>query len=473
MSLRLFDTLTRQYVPVEPLEAGHVRIYTCGPTVWNRVHIGNFRTFIFEDVLRRWLDHRFKRVTHVMNLTDVDDRIINNARDHGHTLDEETEQWIAAFFEDRDALGIRPAHHYPRATEYIEEMVALIEKLEAKGAAYKSDGSYYFHIAAFPSYGKLSGASAAGLIAGASGRIDSDDYDKEDIRDFALWKAVAPGEIGWDSRIGRGRPGWHIECSAMSMTLLGDTLDIHCGGVDNIFPHHENEIAQSEAATGRRFVCQWCHSAHLRIAGEKMAKRLGNFETVPEVIGMGNRPAALRYMLAATTHYRKSLNYSDEPLAASHEAVERFTAFRDRVGQLQAGAGDEARDDAVLTSVREARRGFEDAMDDDLNLPEAMGAVFTGVREINRLLDTGGVSAETQTGLRHLIEQVDDVLGVLVLVDRDRRAAPSAEEQSLLDARVRAREERDFAESDRLREQLAQRGILVEDTAQGQRWRRS
>ena len=246
MTLQLHDTMSRELVAVEPIEPGHIRMYTCGPTVWNRVHIGNFRTFIFEDVLRRWLDRRFgNNVTHVMNLTDVDDRIIKNAVANGHSLDEETAQWITAFEEDRDTLGIRPAHHYPRATEYIEQMVDLIERLEVAGAAYQADDSYYFHIAAFPAYGKLSGASAEGLVSGASGRIDADDYTKEDVRDFALWKAVGPDEIGWDTRIGRGHPGWHIECSAMSMALLGESFDIHCGGVDNIFPHHENEIAQS------------------------------------------------------------------------------------------------------------------------------------------------------------------------------------------------------------------------------------
>jgi cysteinyl-tRNA synthetase len=472
VSLRLFDTLTRQLVTVEPLEPGHVRIYTCGPTVWNRAHIGNFRTFTFEDILRRWLDHRFERVTHVMNLTDVDDRIIKNAREHGHGLAEETEPWIAAFFEDLETLGIRPAHHYPRATQYIDQMVALVERLEAAGAAYRSDGSYYFHIAAFPRYGRLSGARAEGLLAGASGRIDADDYAKEDVRDFALWKAVGPDDIGWDTPIGRGHPGWHIECSAMSMTLLGETIDIHSGGVDNIFPHHENEIAQSEAATGRTFVRVWCHGEHLRMAGEKMAKRTGKFLTVPDVLDEGARPAALRYLFAASTHYRKPLNYSEEPLAASNEAVERFTAFRDRVVELAPVDSADARDKAVLTAVREARLGFEDAMDDDLNLPEAMGAVFTGLREINRLLDTGAVSEETKVGMQHLIKQVDDVLGVLELVDRDRQRGLTDEEQQLLTARARARESRDFGESDRLRDELAKRGVAVEDTAQGQRWRR-
>jgi cysteinyl-tRNA synthetase len=474
VTLLLHDTMSRELVAVEPIEPGHVRMYTCGPTVWNRVHIGNFRTFIFEDVLRRWLDRRFPKVTHVMNLTDVDDRIIKNAVEHGHTLDEETAQWIAAFAEDRDTLGIRPAHFYPRATEYIGQMVDLIERLEKAGAAYRTDGSYYFHIAAFPEYGKLSGASAEGLVSGASGRIDADDYTKEDVRDFALWKAVAPDQIGWDTPIGRGHPGWHIECSAMSMALLGESFDIHCGGIDNIFPHHENEIAQSEAATGVRFVRIWCHSQHLRVSGEKMAKRLGNFATVRDVLEEGASAAALRYLLAARTHYRKPLEYSDELLVDSNVAVQRLVDFQTRIAGLHTvEEEDNPRDEAILASVRLMRIGFDEAMDDDLNLPEAMGIVFSGLRDVNRELDSGPVSAETQRTLQHLLDEVDDVLGVLALVARDRQAEPDAEEQRWLEERAAARAARDFGQSDHLRVQLAGRGIEVEDTPQGQRWKRT
>jgi cysteinyl-tRNA synthetase len=475
VTLQLHDTMSRELVPVEPIEPGRVRMYTCGPTVWNRVHIGNFRTFIFEDVLRRWLDRRFaNNVIHVMNLTDVDDRIIKNAVANGHSLAEETAPWVAAFEEDRDTLGIRPAHHYPRATEYIDQMVDLIERLEQAGAAYRADGSYYFRIAAFPAYGKLSGLNAEGLVAGASGRIDADDYTKDDVRDFALWKAVGPDEIGWDTRIGRGHPGWHIECSAMSMTLLGESFEIHCGGVDNIFPHHENEIAQSEAATGKRFVRIWCHSQHLKVGGEKMAKRLGNFATVREVLDEGASPAALRYLLAARTHYRKQLDYSDELLADSSMAVQRLVDFQTRVAGLRTVEEDaNPRDEAVLASVRGMRIGFDEAMDDDLNLPEGMGIVFSGLRDVNRVLDAGAVSAETQRTLEHLLDEVDSVLGVLALVARDRQAAPDAEEQRWLDEREAARAARDYAQSDHLRGQLAARGIEVEDTPQGQRWKRT
>ena len=476
MTLRLHDTMRRALVPVEPLDGDWIRLYTCGPTVWNRAHIGNFRTFTFEDVLRRWLDRRFAKVTHVMNLTDVDDRIIKNAREHGTTLAQETAPWIEGFFEDLETLGIRRAHHYPRATEYIEQMVALVERLLAADAAYRSDSSAYFRIAAFPGYGRLSGINAEGLIAGASGRVDSDDYTKDDVRDFALWKAVAPNDIGWDTQLGRGRPGWHIECSAMSMALLGERFDIHCGGVDNIFPHHENEIAQSEAATGKPFVNIWCHSQHLRISGEKMAKRLGNFLTVPEVPAEGVRAPALRYLFAATAHYRKPLNYTDEAVAASHEAVDRLVAFRDRLAAMPVADDPEAGEDTVLKSVREARGRFDEAMDDDLNLPEAMGEVFTAIREVNRLLDHGRVTAGTRDALRDLLGEVDDVLGVFQLVDRDRAAAGgelSADESALLEQRAAARDGKRWTDADSIRDALAQRGIVVEDTPQGQRWRRA
>jgi cysteinyl-tRNA synthetase len=469
MPMRLHDTMTRSLRAVEPIESGHLRLYTCGPTVYARAHIGNFRTFLFEDVLRRWLERRHPRVTHVMNLTDVEDKIIRNAKAAGHDLDSETSPWIDAFFEDLDTLNIRRAHHYPRATAYIEEMVALVERLDAAEVTYRSDGSVYFHITAFPQYGRLSGVRADGLVAGAGGRVDADEYDKEDARDFALWKAVAADEIGWDTRLGRGRPGWHIECSAMSMALLGESFDIHCGGIDNIFPHHENEIAQSEAATGRPFVQVWCHGAHLRIDDEKMAKSLGNHATVPELVDSGARPSALRYLLIAAAHYRKTINYSDASLHAAAESVDRFADFSDRIRALAPSPGSGAAD----AQVSAARAAFEAAMDDDLNLPEAMGAIFTLIRSLNRELDRGTVDGGARSQLVDLIEEVDDVLGVLPLVERERAAATlSIDEKEMLEARVAARAARQWVESDRLRASLAEAGIAVEDTPAGQRWRR-
>ena len=468
--MQLFDSMTRRLHEVQPLEPGHVRLYTCGPTVYARAHIGNFRTFVFEDVLRRWLERRFPRVTHVMNLTDVEDKIIRNAIASGRDLAAETSPHIAGFFEDLDALGIRRAHHYPRATEYIEQMVDLIERLGSRGVTYRADGSVYFHIAAFPGYGRLSGARAASLVAGASGRVDADEYDKEDARDFALWKAVSGDDIGWDTRLGRGRPGWHIECSAMSMSLLGESFDIHCGGVDNMFPHHENEIAQSEAATGKPFVRLWCHSAHLRIGGEKMAKSLGNFATLREVLDSGAPPAAFRFLLAAGAHYRSPVNYGDDALHMSVKAVERLVAFRDRLREAVPSGVDA--DDANLDRAEVAERDFAAAMDDDLNLPEAMGVIFTLIRDVNRDLDRDQLSAAARERLLRVVDGVDDVLGVLTLVDRGVQELP-ADLTALLDARAAARTARRFAEADRLRDELAERGVLVEDTAQGQRWRRS
>ena len=470
MTLRLHDTLTRALREVVPLENGHVRLYTCGPTVYARPHIGNYRTFLVEDVLRRWLERRFPDVTHVMNLTDVEDKIIRNASAAGHDLDTETAPWIEAFSEDLDTLNIRPAHHYPRATEYIEEMVALIERLEAAAVTYRSDGSVYYRIAAFPDYGRLSGARAEGLVAGAGGRVDADEYDKEDVRDFALWKAVGSEDIGWDTRLGRGRPGWHIECSAMSMALLGESFDIHCGGVDNIFPHHENEIAQSEAATGKPFVQIWCHSAHLRIGGQKMAKSLDNFATLQDLVGIGARPSAVRYLLTATAHYRKTINYSDASLHAATESVDRFADFDTRVRAHQPRPAGSGGADARIT---DARAAFESAMDDDLNLPEAMGAVFTLIRTLNRELDSAALDAASNGALVAFLDEVDDVLGVRTLVARERAGSSLGEDElALLESREVARSRRDWAESDRLRDALADRGIGVDDTAEGQRWHR-
>ncbi|MHB8719613.1 MAG: cysteine--tRNA ligase [Candidatus Dormibacteria bacterium] len=470
MPLRLYDTMSHGLVDLEPLQPGHVRLYTCGPTVYARSHIGNFRTFLFEDVLRRWVERRFPRVTHVMNLTDVEDKIIRNAVAAAHSLDAETAPWIEAFFEDLDTLNVRRAHHYPRATAYIEEMVSLIERLGEAGVTYESGGSVYFSIARFPAYGRLSGVAAEGLVSGASGRVDADEYDKENARDFALWKAVGADEIGWDTVLGRGRPGWHIECSAMSTALLGESFDIHCGGVDNIFPHHENEIAQTEAATGRPFVQVWCHSAHLRIGGEKMAKSLGNFATVPDLLAAGARPSAIRYLLAATAHYRRTVNYSEESIHAAAEAVDRFVDFDARL-RARTAAGEGEADPRVST----ARRAFESALDDDLNLPEGMGTVFTLIRALNRDLD-GDVpfTAATLAATRDLLDEVDDVLGVRDLAVRERAGEGlDALQQALLERRAAARAAREWAESDRLREELSTAGVLVEDTPEGQRWRRA
>ncbi len=470
MPLTLYNTLTRRLAAVKPLDDDHLRMYTCGPTVYARAHIGNFRTFVFEDILRRWCDRTFRKVTHVMNLTDVDDKIIRNAVAHHASLTEETSQWIEGFFEDLDALGIRRAHHYPRATEYVDEMVSLITTLRERGHTYDRDGSIYYRIDTFPSYGKLSGMKQEGLIDGASGRVDADEYSKDDARDFALWKAVGPDEIGWDTTLGRGRPGWHIECSAMSSALLGPQFDLHCGGIDNIFPHHENEIAQSEGATGQQFVSVWCHSAHLQIEGEKMAKSLGNFFTVHDLITEAHvQPSAIRYLLAATAHYRKTLSYSQEALVNAREAVERWSTFATRCRSMEATGTQ--RD--VTERCRSSWDAFASAMDDDLNLPEAMGVVFREVRELNKYADAAPFAPEEKEALLQWLADIDDILGVLPLVEREQTADLSPDEQQLLDAREAARAARKWSDSDALRAQLEAAGILVEDTPQGQRWRRA
>jgi len=470
--LRLHDTMSRGLRTVEPLEPGHVRLYTCGPTVYGPAHLGNFRAYVFEDVLRRWLERRFGRVTHVMNLTDVEDKIIRNAVAHQRGLEAETAPHIAGFLEDLGTLNIRPAHHYPRATAYIAEMIAIIQRLEAAGMTYRADGSVYFRIASFPAYGRLSGAQTRSLLTGASGRVDADEYeDKEDARDFALWKAAGPDEIGWESPFGRGRPGWHIECSAMSMSLLGESFDIHCGGVDNIFPHHENEIAQSEAATGKPFVQIWCHNAHLRVEGDKMSKSQGNFVTVRETIANGARPSAVRYALAAMAHYRQPINYSADSVHAAGQAVDRLVALRQR---LREQPGSKSGSDPTETEAETAWGEFAAAMDDDLNLPRGMGVIFSLVTAINRRLDQdAGLSAASRQRLLRLLEDVDDVLGVLPLVERESVSVIDAGAQALLDERAAARAARDWARSDQLRDSLAAAGILVEDTAQGQRYRRA
>jgi len=466
VTLQLHDTMSRELVAVEPIQPGHVRMYPCGPTVWNRVHIGNFRTFIFEDVLRRWLDRRFAaNVTHVMNLTDVDDRIIKNAVANGHTLDEETAQWITAFEEDRDTLGIRPAHHYPRATEYIEQMVDLIERLGRTGAAYRADGSYYFHIAAFPAYGRLSGANAEGLVSGASGRIDADDYTKEDVRDFALWKAVGPDEIGWDTRIGRGRPGWHIECSAMSMAYLGPSFDIHTGGVDLIFPHHQDEIAQSEAATGKTFVACWLHCAHLQMGGQKMAKSVGNIARVADVLEGGVSPRALRLALVSA-HYRAPLSFGDDSLLAASSAVDRLDALFAALATYRSDCPDDTTLAGLLDGTKAA---FEAALDDDLNISPALAALFDLVRELNRRIDARALSTADAARAAAFVRGLGGVLGIAPAAE----ASLEPESQKLLDERAAARTARDWAASDRLRVALAARGVLVEDTRDGQRWRRA
>jgi len=460
--MKVFNTLTRSLEEVVPLEEGHVRMYTCGPTVYNYAHIGNFRAYLFEDILRRALKHAGYRVTQVMNLTDVDDKTIRGASEAGVGLDEFTREYKDAFFADLEMLNIEPAEHYPEATAHIPEMIALIEKLFDKGAAYKSDdGSVYFRIAAYEDYGRLAHLDLSGLRPGA--RVAQDEYDKDHVSDFALWKAWTEedGDVGWDSPWGRGRPGWHIECSAMSTRYLGETFDIHTGGIDNLFPHHEDERAQSEVASGKTFVRYWMHNAHLVVEGEKMSKSLGNFYTLRDILERGYAGREIRYVLMAG-HYRQALNFSFAALDAARASLARLDEFHERIKQA---AGDGDGDLPSWASGAGSR--FDEALGNDLNMPEALAAVFDMVHEGNRVMDSRGGCPGAGTVLE-LLERMDGVLGVL---DRE-EIAMGDDVKAMLEERAAARAGKDWAESDRIRDALAAMGWEVRDTADGQKVKR-
>lgn len=464
-NIHFFNTLTRQKERFAPLEKGTVKMYTCGLTVYDFGHIGNFRAFMFEDLLRRWLEYREYKVTQVMNITDVDDRTIKASRKQGVTLKEITNKYIKAFFDDIEALNIEKAEIYPRATEHVPEMVDLVKKLVCKGYAYRGeDGSVYYDISKFKDYGKLAKIKLGELKPGA--RVKVDEYAKEEAQDFALWKAwdEGDGDVYWQMDLGKGRPGWHVECSAMSMKYLGETFDIHCGGVDNIFPHHENEIAQSEAATGKKFVNYWLHNEHLLVEGRKMAKRLGNYFTVKDLTAKGHDPRAIRYLMLST-HYRQQLNFTFEGLEAAKNTLERLTNFARRLLDATGSGGDE---DLRLLADR-FQISFEEAMDDDLNINIALVALFDFVRDVNNYLDKNRVSSQEAKRIYSLIMKLDRVLGVIGEVGRQEKLPKEAEE--LIRKREEARQARDWTEADKLREQLKSMGVIIEDTAQGLKWR--
>ena len=460
--LRIHDTLRRELVPLVPLEPGHVRLYTCGPTVYDFAHIGNFRTYVWEDLLRRSLERLGLRVTQVMNITDVEDKIIRRMIEEGRSLAEVVEPFIQAFFEDVDTLRIERVEHYPRATEHIPEMIELAERLVAGGFTYESRGSLYFRISAFEPYGGLSHLDKRQVLDGA--RVDSDEYDKDDARDFVLWKGERPGEPAWDSPFGRGRPGWHLECSAMSMKYLGRSFDLHTGGVDNIFPHHENEIAQSEAATGQPFVRHWMHAAHLMVDGQKMSKSKGNFYTLRDLLARGHDPRAIRLLLLST-HYRTPLNFTLEALA---QATAELGRLDDLSARLARESGQAGRGEGFERRVAAALEEFDAALADDLNVSGAMGAVFRLVRETHVALDRGALPAGSRPALERALAAVDSVL------DLFERPAQEVDEEveELIRRRSAARAARDFAEADRVRDELARRGILLEDTPSGTAWKR-
>lgn len=467
--LKFFNTLTRQIEEFQPLNDNEVRMYICGPTVWNFAHIGNFRTFIFGDVLRRYLKFKGYKLTHVFNLTDIDDRIINEAAKKGVSIDEFTAPFIKAFWEDFDALGMERPEVTPRATHHIAEMIDIIAKLLANGKAYKSDGSIYYRIAAFPEYGKLSKINFSGNIAGGSERIDTDKYEKEDARDFALWKLVDEGEEpGWDAPFGRGRPGWHIECSAMSMKYLGETFDLHAGGMDLQFPHHENEIAQSEGSTGKLFAKYWIHSEFLKIDDVTMSKSKGNFFTFRDLTEQGYSPLAIRYLLLSVPT-RKQLNFTFEGLQAAENTVERLRNFRQLITEGGNPNGSEGAQVNVEGIVRTSLEKFESSMDDDFNTSAALAAIHDLVREINTVLAQGKLRSDDSDAVLDAILKFDSVLGIF---GKEENEMLDAEIENLIEERQEARRQRNFDRSDEIRDMLAERGIILEDTKDGVRWKR-
>lgn len=465
MALKFQNTLTRSKAEFAPIEPGHVRMYTCGPTIHDYVHIGNFRTFMFEDILRRYLLYKGLRVTHVMNLTDVDDKIIRKSMSEGISLGEYTNRYRKAFFEDLDTLCIQHAEHYPAASEYIDKMVEMIQALEKNGYAYEMNGDWYFRIQQFPNYGALANIKIDQLQMGA--RVATDEYEKEEVGDFALWKAwdEKDGDVFWETPLGKGRPGWSIECSAMATSLLGNHFDIHTGGVDNIFPHHVNEIAQSEGATGEPFVNVWLHSSHLIVEGQKMSKSLNNFYTLRDLLDKGHSARSIRYLLMST-HYRKQLNFTFDSLAASKEALQRLFDFVDNVTASTMETAVPI--PAITHAVEEVQAGFEEAMDDDLNISGALGKVFDFVKEVNREMTKQKLSYEDGRNVLDTMDRFDTVLGVMT------RETKSIDEriEKLIEERENARREKNWGRSDEIREELQSIGIILEDTADGTKWKR-
>ena len=464
--LRIHNTLTGQLEELRPLIEGEVRFYYCGPTVWDYGHIGNFRSAIAADVIRRYLKFKGLRVTQVMNITDVDDRIIAKAQEAGVGIDEYTGRYIEAFWEDFDALGCERPEVAPRATRHIPEMAAIIEQLQQRGHAYQSDGSIYYRIKSFPEYGKLSKINFAGNVAGASERIDTDKYEKEDARDFALWKAPnRPDETAWDAPIGRGRPGWHIECSAMSMKYLGETFDLHLGGVDLIFPHHENEIAQSEGATGKQFVRYWLHFEHLKVEGETMSKSKGNYYTFRDLTAKGFSAAAIRYFLLSVP-CRKQLNFTFDALRGAEKTVDSLRDFRARLEEAKTQPGGQPE---LHSATEQALKDFEAGMDDDLNTSVALAAVHDLTRQVNTVLARRTLREENKREVSAAIDRFDSVLNVF---GEPQRQMLDDQIQRLIDERQEARHRRDFARGDEIRDELAAQGITLEDTKDGVRWKR-
>lgn len=457
--IKFYNTLTRKKDEFKPVKEGVAGLYTCGPTVYDLAHIGNFRAYVFEDILHRYLEYAGYRVLRVMNITDVDDKTIAGAAKEGIELGEYTARYIKAFVDDMETLRLKKPDYLPRATGHIPEMVSLVKRLMEKGYAYRKEGAIYFSIAKFPSYGKLAGIDLSGIKPGA--RIDVDEYAKDDVRDFALWKEEKEG-VCWETELGRGRPGWHIECSAMSMKYLGENFDIHTGGIDNLFPHHENEIAQSEAATGRRFVNYWMHCAHLLVNNEKMSKSKGNFYTLRDIIKKGYNPVAVRYLLLST-HYRDPLNFTEKSLVQSENTVKNYNAFYQSLDFCTAADGSAA----IKEEIQKARNVFAESLADDLNVSAGLAGIFNLMKAVNIILSQGGLGQRDASEVRGFLDETDSVLAIL----EKEEVKLSKEEQQLLVEREQARKEKNFSKADEIRAVFKEKNIILEDTPYGTRWK--
>ncbi len=460
--LKFYNTLTRKKEPFKPIKKGLVTIYSCGPTVYNFAHIGNWRSFIFSDILRRYLKYKGYKVKHVMNITDVDDKTIRNSKKEGLSLKKFTKKYEKYFFDDMKTLNIEKVEFTPRATENIKEMVALIKKLLKKGYAYKTDDGIYYNIRKFKDYGKLANLDVKGLKAGA--RVATDEYDKKHVNDFALWKFwdKEDGDVCWETEIGKGRPGWHIECSVMSMKYLGETLDIHTGGIDLIFPHHQNEIAQSEGANGKKFVNYWLHCEHLIVDGKKMSKSLGNFYILRDILEKGYDARAVRYILLAT-HYKQKLNFTLKGIEAAQNVIERFKDF---ILKLKDASGKDNK--KIPKLIKKVKENFEKAMDDNLNISEALSYIFNFMRNINKLLKDNNISKKDANNVLKAMKKFDSVLGIMDF----KKEKIDKEIESLIKKREEARKKKDFKKADEIRNDLKKKGIILEDTSQGVRWKK-
>ncbi len=463
MALQFRNSLTKKLEEFKPIESGKAKIYTCGPTVYNYLHIGNFKTFMWGDLLKRYLKYQNYEVTHVMNLTDIDDKIIRDSQKTGKSLSEFTRVYIDSFFEDYDTLGLERADFYPKATEHIDGMVQMVQKLVENGLAYEVDGSYYYKIEAFKDYGQLANIDRDNLKPGE--RVSSDEYEKESISDFALWKAweETDGDIFWETEIGKGRPGWHLECSVMSMKYLGETFDIHTGGIDLLFPHHENEIAQSEGATGKKFVNCWMHGEHLIVEGKKMSKSLGNYYTVKDILDKGYSGVVIRYLLISS-HYRHQFNFTFKGLDAARESLSRYTDFFSNLESYKGGNNSGGK---VADAMATAKMKFEDSLDDDLNISGALAAIFDFIKTINRLKDEDNFDFAEKIDILELMNSFDTVLNF-----RFSSEGIDEEIEKLIAQRTEAKANKDFTVSDKIRDDLLAQGIILEDTRDGVKWKR-